>query len=58
MLYRARKDAADRCVGEAMGRGGNAVIALRFDMADFAGFAEVCCYGTACIVEEIRDEKQ
>ena len=41
-----------------MGRGANALIALRFEMAGSNGFAEVCCYGTACVVEEIKDEKQ
>ena len=57
LLYNARQDAAERAIGECMGRGGNALIALRFDVANNSGFAEVCCYGTACIVEEIVPEK-
>ena len=53
LLYSARQQAAERCIGECMGRGGNAIIALRFDVTDSGGFASVCCYGTACVVEPI-----
>ena len=38
-----------------MGRGGNAIIALRFDAGEIMNFSQVCAYGTACIVEPIDD---
>ncbi len=52
-LYSARNDAIGRIVSECQSRGGNAVIALRFDAGELAGFAQVCAYGTACVVEKI-----
>jgi uncharacterized protein YbjQ (UPF0145 family) len=54
-LYSARNDAISRIVAETQARGGNAVIALRFDAGDLGGFAQVCAYGTAAIVEKIDD---
>jgi uncharacterized protein YbjQ (UPF0145 family) len=53
LMYKSRNEAVDRLIGECMGRGGNAIIALRFDIAEIANFSQVCAYGTACIVEEI-----
>jgi len=55
MLYSARNDAISRIVSETQARGGNAVIAMRFDASDLGGFAQVCAYGTAAIVEKIDD---
>ncbi|CAI4216099.1 unnamed protein product [Parascedosporium putredinis] len=55
MLYSCRNDAISRVVAETKARGGNAVIALRFDAGDLGGFAQVCAYGTACVVEKIDD---
>jgi uncharacterized protein YbjQ (UPF0145 family) len=52
-LYKARNDSISRIVQETQSRGGNAVIALRFDAADMGGFAQVCAYGTAAVVEQI-----
>lgn len=52
-LYNARNDAISRIVAETQSRGGNAIIALRFDAADLGGFAQVCAYGTAAVVEKI-----
>jgi len=52
-LYSARNDAITRIVAETQSRGGNAVICLRFDAGDLEGFAQVCAYGTAAIVEKI-----
>src|SRR5579871_1104539 len=34
MLYRSRDQAVERMVGECMGKGGNAIIAMRFDTGD------------------------
>jgi uncharacterized protein YbjQ (UPF0145 family) len=54
LLYSARNAAVERMVGECMARGGNAIIALRFDTTEIMGFAQVCVYGTAVIVEPIE----
>jgi uncharacterized protein YbjQ (UPF0145 family) len=55
MLYECRNDAISRVVSECKSRGGNAVIALGFDAGDLGNFAQVCAYGTACLVEKIED---
>ncbi|KAK4044440.1 hypothetical protein C8A01DRAFT_42865 [Parachaetomium inaequale] len=55
MLYSARNDAISRIVSEAQARGGNAIIAMRFESGELSGFAQVCAYGTAAIVEKIDD---
>ena len=57
MMYRSRNSAVERMVGECLGRGGNAIIALRFDAGEIKMFAQVCAYGTACVVEKIEDDK-
>jgi uncharacterized protein YbjQ (UPF0145 family) len=54
LLYSSRNAAVKRMVGECMGRGGNAIIALRFDTAELMSFAQVCAYGTAVVVEPIE----
>lgn len=38
-----------------MGRGGNAVVVVRFDIARFGACVQICAYGSACRVE--RDGK-
>jgi uncharacterized protein YbjQ (UPF0145 family) len=55
MLYSCRNDAISRVVTECKARGGNAIICLRFDAGELGGFAQVCAYGTACVVEKIED---
>lgn len=55
LMYSARNDAISRIVKETQNRGGNAVIALRFDAADLGGFAQVCAYGTAAIIEKVDE---
>lgn len=52
-MYTARNDAISRVVAETQSRGANAIIALRFDAAELGGFAQVCAYGTAAIVEKV-----
>ncbi|EKG09262.1 hypothetical protein MPH_13725, partial [Macrophomina phaseolina MS6] len=52
-LYSARNGAISRLVDECQKRGGNAVIAMRFDQSELGGFAQVCAYGTVCHVEKI-----
>ncbi|KAK0632281.1 hypothetical protein B0T14DRAFT_28271 [Immersiella caudata] len=58
MLYTARNDAISRIVAETQSRGGNAVIALRFDAGELGGFAQVCAYGTAAVIEKIDDSAE
>lgn len=53
LMYNARNEAAERLVGECMSRGGNALVAIRFDIADMGSMTQVCAYGTACEVEKI-----
>ncbi|KAI5459804.1 hypothetical protein BGZ63DRAFT_388718 [Mariannaea sp. PMI_226] len=55
MLYNCRNDSVSRLVDEARSRGGNAVIAMRFDSGDLGGFAQTAAYGTAVVVEKIED---
>jgi uncharacterized protein YbjQ (UPF0145 family) len=48
MLASGREDATARLVEEAEGRGGNAVIAFRFDTSELGStWTEICAYGTA-----------
>ncbi|KAK9427826.1 putative heavy-metal-binding-domain-containing protein [Lipomyces doorenjongii] len=55
MLYDSRNSAVDRMVGECLAKGGNAIIAMRFESGELEGrFAEICAYGTACIVEKVN----
>ncbi|KAF2007483.1 UPF0145 domain protein [Amniculicola lignicola CBS 123094] len=54
LLYTSRDQAVERMLGECMSRGGNAIIALRFDTSELMDSAQVCAYGTACIVEQIE----
>jgi len=53
LLYTSRNDAISRVVQETQSRGGNAVIALRFDAGELSGFSQVCAYGTACVIEKV-----
>jgi uncharacterized protein YbjQ (UPF0145 family) len=57
LLYSARNEAVERMVGECMSRGGNAIIAMRFDVVDMGGFSQICAYGTACVVEKAGEER-
>jgi uncharacterized protein YbjQ (UPF0145 family) len=57
-LYSARNDAVSRLIAETGERGGNAIIAMRFDASDLGGWAQVCAYGTAVIVEKIEDGEE
>lgn len=54
LLYSCRNDAISRVVSETQARGGNAIVALRFDAGELGGFAQVCAYGTAVIVEKLE----
>lgn len=52
-MYSARNEAVSRVVDECQKRQGNAIIAMRFDVANLAGFTQVCAYGTAALVEKV-----
>jgi uncharacterized protein YbjQ (UPF0145 family) len=58
MMYQARNHSVERMLGEAMGRGGNAIIAMRFDVSEVMGFGQTCAYGTAVVVEKIEGPVQ
>jgi uncharacterized protein YbjQ (UPF0145 family) len=53
MLAQGRQQAIERLVEEAEAKGGNAIIAMRFDSAEFMEQAtEICAYGTAVKVRK------
>jgi uncharacterized protein YbjQ (UPF0145 family) len=47
-LIESRAQVIERMVEEAEARGGNAVLAMRFDTSEMGGtWTEICAYGTA-----------
>src|SRR2546426_12687976 len=47
-LATSRQEVIDRMVGEAQQKGGDAVVAFRFDTSEMGGsWTEICAYGTA-----------
>jgi uncharacterized protein YbjQ (UPF0145 family) len=59
LCERARADAFQLMLRHTHERGGNAVIAVRFDANEITdGVTEVLCYGTAVIVEATSKEYQ
>jgi uncharacterized protein YbjQ (UPF0145 family) len=54
MLAQGREQAIQRLVDEAARRGGNAVVAMRFDTSELGGtWTEICAYGTAVVVRDL-----
>jgi uncharacterized protein YbjQ (UPF0145 family) len=54
MLAEGREHATQRLVEEAEGKGGNAIIAFRYDTSELGtSWTEVCAYGTACRVRKL-----
>jgi uncharacterized protein YbjQ (UPF0145 family) len=51
LLVQSRNEAMARMVGEATGRGANAIIAMRFDSGALGQWSEICAYGTAVWVQ-------
>jgi uncharacterized protein YbjQ (UPF0145 family) len=48
MLAEGREHATERLAQEAEAKGGNAIIAFRFDTSELGGtWTEICAYGTA-----------
>ena len=53
-LQLSREEVVNRMVAEAEARGGNAVLAMRFDTSEMGGnWTEICAYGTAVVIEPL-----
>jgi uncharacterized protein YbjQ (UPF0145 family) len=53
-LTDSRHQVIDRMVAEAEAKGGNAILAMRFDTSEIGGvWTEVCAYGTAVKVRKL-----
>jgi uncharacterized protein YbjQ (UPF0145 family) len=53
-LVESRAQVIERMVDEAEARGGNAVLAMRFDTSEMGGtWTEICAYGTAVRVRKL-----
>jgi uncharacterized protein YbjQ (UPF0145 family) len=51
-LANSRTEVINRMADEAMARGANAVLAMRFDTSEMGGnWTEICAYGTAVVVQ-------
>jgi uncharacterized protein YbjQ (UPF0145 family) len=56
LVYESRQQVMQRMWSDAVARGANAIVAMRFDTGDIAqAFTEVCAYGTAVIAEPIAE---
>ena len=56
LVYDSRNQVMQRMWDMCVQRGGNAIIAMRFDTGDIGQtFSEVCAYGTAVVVRPIAD---
>lgn len=54
LVYDSRQQVMSRMWQDAVNRGANAIIAMRFDTGSIGqAFSEVCAYGTAVVVEPI-----
>ena len=54
LLHESRQEALSRLAAEAEQRGGNAVVAFRFETNEYQGTGtEVCAYGTAVVIEPL-----
>ncbi|MGZ4389163.1 MAG: YbjQ family protein [Gaiellaceae bacterium] len=52
-LVDSREQVIQRMVEEAEAKGGNAIIAMRFDTSEMgSNWTEICAYGTACRVHK------
>ncbi|GAB2730935.1 YbjQ family protein [Kitasatospora kifunensis] len=54
-LVESRNQAMERLVEQVKARGGNAVLAMRFDVTEAADLGtEICAYGTAVVISPLR----
>jgi uncharacterized protein YbjQ (UPF0145 family) len=56
MLVDSRLEAMRRLTDEAASRGGNAVLAMRFETSAGELGTEICAYGTACVVSGAAED--
>jgi uncharacterized protein YbjQ (UPF0145 family) len=55
-LMNSRNEVMGRMIEEARNRGGNAVVAMRFDTSEMGDtWTEICAYGTAVVAVPITD---
>ncbi|MGN7977555.1 YbjQ family protein [Microbacterium sp. 22195] len=54
VLYESRMEAVNRMWAEAVQRGANAVVAMRYDNSSVQNFFEICAYGTAVVIEPLE----
>jgi uncharacterized protein YbjQ (UPF0145 family) len=53
-LVNSREEVIQRMVQEAEGKGGDAVVAMRFDTSEMGGnWTEICAYGTAVKIRKL-----
>ena len=53
-LIDSRQQVIDRMVGEAEARGGDAIVAMRFDTSEMgSNWTEICAYGTAVRIRKL-----
>jgi uncharacterized protein YbjQ (UPF0145 family) len=53
-LHDSRQQVIDRMVQEAEAKGGNAIVAMRFDTSEMGQtWTEICAYGTAVRVRKV-----
>lgn len=56
LVFESRQQVMARMVDDAVRRGGNAIVGMRFDSESIAqSFSEICAYGTAVVVEPIAE---
>jgi uncharacterized protein YbjQ (UPF0145 family) len=54
-LVASRQQVIERMVEEAEARGGNAVVAMRFDTSEMgSNWTEICAYGTAVVARPLN----
>ena len=54
MLAEGRQEAIGRLVEEAEQKGGNAILAMRFDTSELGStWTEICAYGTAARIKKL-----
>ena len=53
IMYESRGEVMNRMAAEAQQRGGNAILAMRFDASSIGQFSEMCAYGTAVVIEPL-----
>ncbi len=54
-LVDSRNEVMGRMIGEAQSRGGNAIVAMRFDTSEMGpNWTEICAYGTAVRISPLN----